>query len=224
MPEVQQPLDALEIVAYADVLDSRSVPHAVAPVFRFKSNPKRFLFPPFRFAGGDVVGGVLGGPGDFRSAVGDKVTLIDPPIPAHSAHELWIDEDMQPHYEHWDLAEEKLRSIAETAIDKAWIELQAGRFENADKHCSTALAAYDRLLKPLIFKAVIFIRMNQPGRVRIMKLAAKPICKDQGIDFDDLLETYMKKLAPLACEPAQEPAHSKIKGIIFGGRERKEAA
>jgi hypothetical protein len=177
-------LDQLEIVGYADVLGPESVPHIVAPIFRFRDDPDTFLFPPFRLVGNEIVGATRGSRLDMVSFVATgQATGIDPAIIPLPEHELWIAQDMRARYEPAVQAEENLRKIAFDAIEGARLALAGGDLVEAERLCSTAVAADDRLPEPLPIKGAIYALRREPERVKAMRIMAGLHCTPQGFDM-----------------------------------------
>lgn len=178
-------LETLEIVGYADSLDERSVPHAVPPVFRVKgASPEKILFPPFHIEEDRVCGGTYGDAGEMESFVADQsVTRLDRPISPKRGYLLWIDQQMQPRYEPVDEAEKNLRTIASDALDEARAAMCEGRLDAADRLCSTALAADDRLPESLLIKAAIFSIRGQTDDVEAMRIVLEDNYTDKGFNL-----------------------------------------
>lgn len=183
-------LKELDIIGYANVLDARSVPHVVAPIFRFRAEHDRLVFPPYRIAGPVVLKATMGSGSDLRSAIASgKATALAKPISARDDHELWINQRMNPQYEPALQAEETLRGIAKKAISEARAALREGRLDEADRFAGTAMAADDRLAEPVVIKAAVYRLRNDEDGLHAMRILAKRDSTPDG--FDMAVETLM---------------------------------
>ena len=167
----------LEIVGYATVLKDTMVPSIVAPIFRRKANPLSILFPPYTFDGGAVWNATEGLPGDLdRLAENHEITRFEAPLPARDDFELWVDEEMAPHYEPRAQVDRKLHSIALENLERAEAAFAEGKQAVADRLCGVALSADDRLVDPLALKAAIRRQQQDSAGERVMaKLASRTL-------------------------------------------------
>jgi len=174
-------LENLEIIGYANVLGPDSVPHIVAPIFRLRETPDVLLFPPFRLAGTVVLGETRGSLRDMDSfATTGRATRLQEAIPARADHELWIDQQMQPHYDPAVEADATLRRIALDAVKEARAALKQPNLHEAERLCGVAVAADDRLPEPLILMAAIYTLREEFRRVGAMRIVARLHCTDEG--------------------------------------------
>jgi hypothetical protein len=188
-------LDELDIVGYADWLDKTLVPHVVPPIYQFRSNPEKLLFPPFHLAGTEVVGGTIGSQAQINRFVNEgRATRIEQPIPARPDHELWIDQEMKPRYDSFDVAEKTLRGIAKENNERARRLLLKGDLEQAEQAANVALGADDRLVDSFVIKAVIALRRGEADDAESLKQTAMVNFTDEA--FDTLLEDLLNKLGP----------------------------
>ena len=169
------PINALEIIGYANRLTKSMLPAVVPPIFRMKSNRARVFLPPYVIQEGFVCSAIEKTEADLTHLdEHGEVTLFGLSLAARRDHELWIAEDGAHHYEPISAAQAKLREIADKNITAAVAALQNGDAVEAKKFCRTALCADDRLIEPLAISAAIARRHNDKGTERLMaKLAAK---------------------------------------------------
>ena len=169
------PINALEIIGYANRLTESMWPAVVTPIFRMKSDHARVFFPPYVIQEGFVCSATEKSVAEFKHLDEDgEVTLLEPSLEARRDHELWIAEDGTHLYEPISGAQAKLREIAGKNIAAAVEALQNGDDAGAKKFCRTALCADDRLIEPLAISAAIARRQNDKGTEHLMaKLAAK---------------------------------------------------
>ncbi len=186
-------LDGLNILGYAESLGDRLVPHIVPPVYQLRDDPDKLLFPPFRLAGAEVLGGSIGTQAQMDQFVREgKCTRTDKPILARPDHELWIDQNMQPRYEPFDVAENTLRQIAEDEAERGRQLCVQGEFEQAEKAANTALAADDRLVDPLVIKAAIARRQGNKAKAEGLGRTAM-VVSTRGT-FDQLLKALLSDM------------------------------
>jgi len=185
-------LDGLNIIGYAESLGTL-VPHIVPPIYQLRDDPEKLLFPPFRLAGAEVMGGSIGTQAQMDQFVSEgKCTRIDKPIPARPDHELWIDQNMQPQYDPFMKAETKLRRIAEDEAKRARRLLVQGDIEQAKQAANTAMAADDRLVDPFVVKAAIAIRRGAKANAESLKRTAMVDCTAD--TFDTLLKALLSEM------------------------------
>ena len=178
-------LHDLEVVAYADRLEPGMTPTIVPPVFRFRSEPAKVVFPPFRFEGNRVINGTVGFAKELRGFEQQgEVTKLPEVLSARPGYELWVDEDMSVKYEPDSEVEKKLRGKAEDAIRQAKRAFLEGRFDAAEKFITTALSADDRLVEPFIISAAIGRIHGNLARVDLMRQAASSHCTGESFDED----------------------------------------
>ncbi len=188
-------LDGLNIIGYAESLGTRLVPHIVPPVYQLSEDPEKVLFPPFRLAGAEVVDGSIGTDAQMDQFVSEgRCTRIDKPIPARPNHELWIDQNMQPHYEPFKQAEKTLRQIAESEAKRARQLLVQGDPEGAERAANTALVADDRLVDPLVIKVAIARRQGNKPKAEGLKRTAMVI--STAGTFETLLKSLLSEMDP----------------------------
>jgi hypothetical protein len=186
-------LDELDIVGYADWLDKTLVPHVVPPIYQFRSNPEKLLFPPFHLAGTEVVGGTIGSQVQINRFVNEgRATRIEQPIPARPDHELWIDQEMKPRYDSFDVVEKTLRRIAEENNERARRLLLKGDLGQAEQAANVALGADDRLVDSFVIKAVIAIRRGEADDAESLKQTA--MVNSTAETFDKLLKALLSEM------------------------------
>ena len=150
------PVNDLEIVGYANVLNARMLPSVVPPMFRLRAEPQRILLPPYSFNGGYLCNAAEVSAAELKAlAEAGEVTLFPQPIAAQADWELWVDETFQPRYEPQDQARTNLDQIAETSRAASIKMFQQGNLVEADRLASIANSANDRKVDGLVIKAAI---------------------------------------------------------------------
>ena len=170
------PVNDLEIVGYANVLNARMLPSVVPPMFRLRAEPQRILLPPYSFNGGYLCNAAEV-PAAELTALADagEVTLFSEPIAAQADWELWVDESFQQRYEPQDEARANLDHIAETSRAEAIALFQQGNFAEADRLASVTISANDRKLDALVIKAAIRRARGDTNGELLMEDLALPI-------------------------------------------------
>jgi hypothetical protein len=111
-----------------------------------------------------------------RLAENSEITLFEKPFPAQRDFDLWVDQEMEPHYEPHATAQETLRSIANDSIQDAREAFAHGKRAEADRLCGVALSADDRLVEALAIKAAIRRQQQDTAGERVMaKLASRTL-------------------------------------------------
>ena len=184
-------VEDLQVAGYANVLSQNMLPWIVAPIFRWKADPDRYILPPFYL---DAAGTVRNGAevdtkelADLQAA--EEITLFAPDavFNAQQNFELWIDQNFVPHYEPAGVARRKLREIGQQYDLLAQAALRAGNLEQADEFAGVAISADDRLIPPLVIRAVICrVQGNRAGE-RLMIEMASTIPPE---DFNALVDKY----------------------------------
>ena len=170
------PVNDLEIVGYANVLNARMLPSVVPPMFRLRAEPDRTLLPPYAFNGGYLCNAAEVPASELRAlADAGEDTLFPEPIAAQADWELWVDESFQPRYEAQDEARAHLDQIAETSRAEAIKMFQQGNLAEADRLASVAISANDRKLDALVIKAAIRRARGDTNGELLMEDLALPI-------------------------------------------------
>ena len=191
----------LQVVGYANVLSQNMLPWIVAPVFGWKADPDRFILPPFYLdAAGVVRNGTEVDPeelADLQAA--DEITLFAPNafFDAQQNFELWIDQNFVPHYELAGVARQKLREIGREYDRLAKAALREGKLEEAEQFAGVAISADDRLIGPLVIRAVICrLQSNRAGEQLMIEMASTAMTPE---DFNAFVDQYQA----MATQPQQ---------------------
>jgi hypothetical protein len=220
----------LNVIGYADRLPKAMTPMVVPPVFGLRGEPGNALVPPFRYQDGRVINGTVICEAELRSLeAAGKITLFAQSIPAQDRHELWLDQDLNPHYEPAWAAIDRLKKIAAEAHRRAEDALLRGEFDVAAKYCRTALCANDRSLSHIVLAAAIADARGDEMKVARMRDIARQR------DEEEIFELGLKDLrcrrqaagtasastaASAACNPKSQQA-SKYDGLA---KHRRAAA
>ncbi|KKN13651.1 hypothetical protein LCGC14_1004230 [marine sediment metagenome] len=191
-------LDCLQVVGYADKLNSALVPTAVPPIFQERRGPNSsVVMPPFRLVGPVVQTNILGTQRDLDRAVqGGKATLLASARPARPEHLLWIDADMQPHYE--EVSRNGLVKLARAARGRAERAAAQNDLAEAAQHIGEAIAADPTDPNSFAIKAVLLQRTPDADLVEVL-FAASPV--DDRERFQTLMDYWTNKLDLPAPEP-----------------------
>ncbi len=209
MAESSYKIEDLEVAGYADTLDESFVPALVPPIFRLRGDRNLVLLPPLEIDGDRVVEALPGGEADLERAVlQGQATRLKVPIDARSDHQLWIDEDLQPHYGITAEVLKGLRRLAKTRAREAQHAVTEGRLEDAERLAQAAVSADDGCLNAVLVKAIIETLRGNGVQVEILIDVAETIVP--GADFRAWIhffsglvdERYLSRTAPT--EPAPD--------------------
>jgi len=196
MPTPQRfiPVSELEIIGYADVLPPDTPPRKVAPIFRYKAESDRFLFPPFRLIDDQVVNGTVGTRHDLDRLVANaQATPLPDPIPTCPSGVLWIDENLAPHYGPQRDMLAELRNLAREKYRAAKNAFANAQYDAAQHLARHAFAADERLWLALALQAAVDrLRQDHDGVVALKTIAADLVDPE---DFDQEVEHLAHSLS-----------------------------
>ncbi len=206
------PVNDLEIVGYANVLNASMLPSVVPPMFRLRAEPRRILLPPYAFNGGYLCNAAEV-PADELQALADagEVTLFPEPIAATADWELWVDESFQRHYEPQDAARGHLDQIAEISRAEAIKMFKQGNLVEADRLASVAISANDRKLDALVIKGAIRRARGNTNSELLMEDLARSMVDPA--NFRSMVDSLANstplsaaKIPPQSCSPMRAMA------------------
>ena len=172
-------VEELNIVGYADVLDETMLPSVVPPIFSLRSDPNRYLLPPYAFNAGYLCNATEVPESEIQGLRNDgEITIFSAVIPARAGFELFVDQDFQQHYEAREIAVKWLAAIASEHILEAEKAFRLGQYERADHLASVAISADDRLLAPLVIKAAVYRANGDHAGEQLMAAIALPAMPD----------------------------------------------
>lgn len=150
-------LHDLMIVGYGTALDSADLPTIVPPIFGFRIGGQRFaVFPPLELSGERVMRGVVAPIGDLARFMAEgRATRLTTPLRAQPDHELWVDQEMRPHYGPCEEVERDLATIAAASMEEARRLLEKGELDRAYSQAQASLNGDDRQLEPHLVQAAI---------------------------------------------------------------------
>jgi len=171
-------LGDLDVVGYAESLTREMVPHVVPPVFRFRDDPHKIVFPPFRIREDRVEGATVGTVADLErfTTCGD-VTCIEP-FDAKPDHDLWIDEEMVLRYQPHTTIRGTFSEIVRQRIDEARQAIRDDRLDEAKQALRIAFNADNRFLDVLVLEAVVYRLEGNGGFFEVLQELAEPICEE----------------------------------------------
>ena len=200
------PVDQLEVIGYADVLDQGMLPSIVPPIFRVQGQPERSIVPPFSLNAGFVCGGSEIHSAELEGLRGTgEVVLFNNPFPAKADFELWVDESGQYRYETRILSRANLRRIARESVQRAGTAFGEGRRAEAERYCSSAISADEKSLEAYVIKAAIRVRENDEAGERLMAdLVSSYLDRSS---FTNLVDTWlsMRPVAAPGLQPKKPP-------------------
>ena len=174
------PLEQLEVIGYADALDTGMFPSIVPPVFRFTQEPERSLVPPYSLNGGFVCGASEIGLSEIRELRdAAEIVLFENPFPARNDFELWTDESGACHYETRISTRDHLRKLSDQSIHQAKIAFRGGEIAEAERFCSAAISADDKCVEAFVIKAAIRRRQNDADGERLMAKLVSPYLNER---------------------------------------------
>jgi len=136
-------LSSLEVIGYGDCIPREMAPAVVPPVFCRKDG--MVIVPPYKYQGGMIVNATVV-PYLDACAMADagKIVLLEKPFKANEGFEMWVDGDLDAHYEPSEIVRRIFIgfSMAEKAV--AIKAFNVGNFAGAEKHCHQARIANDR--------------------------------------------------------------------------------
>ena len=192
---VRHLLVELDLVGYAEALSADLVPRRVAPIFCVRQRPDKVLFPPYRFAGTEVIG-VLVTDSDLSAAVlREQATRLSRPVPARAGHTLWIDRSMTPHYEPTQVAMLHLARATQINLDRAKKALQAGHLERALDNAQAAISADESCIEALLTKALVHSLRGEEESVAALLGIVKTLAPE--LEPQAALFGFRAALAPL---------------------------
>lgn len=202
----------LEVAGYSDRLLKEVTPAVVPPLFRLKNQPDRYVVPPFRYQDGKVINGTVLTEPEVRKLDGEeRITLFKEVFAAQERYELWLDQDLIPHYEVASAVRERLSEIAAEEKRLAEEALAEGHFDDAERHCRSAVAANDRSISQIALAAAIAQAKGNPIRVERMRDVAEQAGDLHG--FEVCLEHYLKRLCRGPREQGRDVSASKYAGL-----------
>jgi hypothetical protein len=186
-------INELEIVGYAGAFSVGTLPRVVAPIFRFKNDQEKYIFPPFKLISDQVVGGVVGNVGNFQRllAHGDGTQLRNVILP-RSESVLWIENGNIPHYQ---AAAEHIRNWRAEARKKyreAKLALAREDLPDAQLLARHAFALDERYWQALALQSAVDIRMgNSQGAEALSTVAGDLVDRSE---FDTVVESFASDL------------------------------
>jgi len=168
-------IETLEVIGYATRLTEHMVPTIVPPIFHLKSDPDRVVYPPFQIYQG-CVKEAMEIPREELAALEDRgeLVLLPEPLAARDGFELWVDENMEAHYQDQLEVTEGLVLVFQRAVEAARLALERGNLEEADQLASRALSANDCHVEPYAIKAAINRHQGSEAAVKVMaRMASK---------------------------------------------------
>lgn len=185
------PVSDLEIIAYADVLDTDSLPYKVAPIFRFIATPDQLLFPPFRLIADQVNGDNIGSRHELNQLVFDRVATMDPDAPrrARPDHVLWVENGRDVYYMDREVQLRDWRARSKTEYALARTAFDRKDFEQAGSHARMAFAFDERKLEALALQAASDLKMGDREGSQVLRDIAEQLFEVG--EFDEKLRLLM---------------------------------
>jgi len=190
MPTIS--IDELEIFAYADALDANTPPCKVAPIFRFKCEKDKFVFPPFRLIEDQVVNPTIGNIQDLHRMLAEvSATKLPEPIPARPNSVLWIENGTVANYEDRHSQLKKWRERAAQSFNVAKDAFESGDFQRAQSQAREAFALDERMLDALALQAAADVESGDNDGKESLKAIASQLFDARA--FDDHLNAFSSR-------------------------------
>ena len=147
-------LTDLDIIGFASILETPTLPRLLAPVFRERASTDFVLLPPFTLQFNEVFNVTQTNTAGLEALVAqEKLTLLQPPIAAQTNHDLWVNPEGQVAYAPKAEVKKAFIDLFEKHLALAEAGLAARSYEAACQHAAIARAVNPGHLAPLIIRA-----------------------------------------------------------------------
>jgi hypothetical protein len=144
----------LDIIGFASVLESPTLPRVLAPVFRDRNQPEMVLLPPFSLVADEVFNATPVPVSELEAlAIQKRVTAFGEPLRAKLNHDLWVDADGFVAYEPKAVVKSTFGDIFTKHLALAEERLAAKDYTGAGQHAAIARAVKPSHLDPLVIRA-----------------------------------------------------------------------
>ena len=190
-----QEIRDLVVIGYADVLPDGHGPVVVPPVLASRTEPRQWTLPPFRLAGGLLIGGRVLGPEDFAEvcARGNLTLPADCAINALPDHSLWVDHEGALRYQPSDVVRHAFGELYRLLLAEAEHCLRFGKLDLAVARARMAATADPR---PVEARALIAAGYAFRGEDEMVQLKREDALAEQNspATFDAALHRYLEMI------------------------------
>ena len=190
-----QEIRDLVVIGYADVLPDGHGPVVVPPVLASRTEPRQWTLPPFRLAGGLLIGGRVLGPEDFAEvcARGNLTLPADCAINALPDHSLWVDHEGTLRYQSSDVVQHAIGELYGRLMAEAEAHLRFGEVESAVARARMAATANPR---PVEARALMAAGYAFRGEDEMVQLKREDALAEQNspTTFDAALHRYLRMI------------------------------
>ncbi|MFC5457293.1 hypothetical protein [Prosthecobacter fluviatilis] len=178
-------LSTLEIIGYASTLATPTLPRVLHPVFRVRG-ADLVLFPPYTLQGTEVWKAHQGDQAEFEEFLAkEKLTRLDPPLPAKPHHDLWVSPEGVVAYAPKAEVKKTFEKLYAEHLSLAETKLAAKDFEAAARHAAVARSVDPGKLDPLIIRGVTEFKLADQSYYEFTRELAGKIVKPA--EFDQLV-------------------------------------
>jgi hypothetical protein len=181
-------IDELEVVGYADVIDTEFAPQVVAPIYRLRGPVDVILMPPFQMHNHRVSSEATCSSTELKCRISEKMaTDVHPGFPAKFGYCLWVDAALCAHYQPEPEVRRSLCETSSRSLQSALAALHQGDVMTAQQHAQRAINADGRSLSAIALAAVVKNLSGKSAEVDFLRKMARTIAPD--VDFSAMLET-----------------------------------
>ena len=185
-------LQNLDIIGFASIVETPTLPRVLAPVCRDRTSPDSVILPPFTVIGDEVFNFHAADMAEFGSLVAqEKLTRLPAPIAAKVNHDLWVNSDGQVTYEPKAEVKKAFQRLFKDHLALAEQCLSDKEYEAACQHAAIARAVNPVHLDPLIIRAVAERSLGQNTRFAFTRHLAEDIVTPA--EFDQLIQARMSQ-------------------------------
>lgn len=179
-------LSDLDIVGFASIIETPTLPRVLAPVFQKRQEPDFVVLPPFSLVADEVFNFKESNQAGLAALVSqEKITRLSEPIPAHSNYDLWVNPHGNVAYARkWEV-KKAFKEIFESSMALAKTELNARRYTAASQHAAVARAVNPIHIDPLVIRGAAERLLGQLQQFALTRHLASDLISPQ--EFDSLV-------------------------------------
>ncbi|MCX6982184.1 MAG: hypothetical protein NTV08_15745 [Verrucomicrobia bacterium] len=145
---------SLDIIGFASVIETPTLPRVLAPVFRERAEADSVLLPPFSVVGDEVFNCTPSNMQEFEVLVGQgKLTRLPHVIPGKTNYDLWVNAEGVVAYNAKAAVKKALEGIFTERLKLAEEKFAKQDYAAAGHHASVARAVKPSHLDPLVIRA-----------------------------------------------------------------------
>ncbi|MCB1086045.1 MAG: hypothetical protein KDM63_03295 [Verrucomicrobiae bacterium] len=160
-------LSSLDVIGFASVLETPTLPRILAPVFEDRANPGTVLLPPFSVVEEEIFNAVAVTADEWDDLVqSQKVTRLETPRPAQVSHDLWVNPDGDVGYAPKAEVKRAFAALFEKHIALAEEKFSSKDFTGACENAAVARAVNPTHIDPLVIRAAAELLTGESKRYR----------------------------------------------------------